>query len=92
MKKQEQEALRRLEVALLQQEETEDDAQMVEHTWLELSTGDYDIYNSDVSDVDMDAFSEDVHRGRRNRPFLFLFRLLLFAAVLWILLRSLGVI
>lgn len=92
MRKREQEALRRLEAALLRQEETEDDMQVVEHTWQELSAGGYDVYNSDISDVDMDAFSEDVHRGRRKRPFRSLFRLLLFAAALWILLRFLGVI
>lgn len=99
MRKQELEALRRLEAALLEQEPAEETAvdteAFLDETWLELSPSDYDIYNTDASDVDMDAYSEEVHRGSQRSPllsFLIVVSLLLLAAAIWILLRFLEVV
>lgn len=98
MRKQEREALRRLEAALLEQEQPQDlsqeEMEEPEAFWQALPDDDYDIYNTDVTDVDLDDYSEDVHRGSQSSPFLSVFIILcvflLFAAV-WILLDFLGV-
>lgn len=98
MRKQEQEALRRLEAALLAQEVPEEapgeDGGLLEDTWQELSVPHYDAYNTDVADVDLDVYSEDVHEGRqgsRALSFLTVVSLLLLAASVCILLKFLGV-
>lgn len=99
MRKQEQEALRRLEAALLAQEQPEEetvtDEDFPEELWQEVSGGDYDIYNTDAADVDLDAYSEDVHRGRQSSGFLSLLvavSILLLVFAIGILLKFLGVI
>ena len=99
MRKQEQEALRRLESALLEPEEPQDllleDDEELESIWQERIANEYDAYNTDVTDVDLDEYSEDVLRGNRNNPFLpvvIILCLLLLAASLLILMRFLGVI
>lgn len=99
MRKQEQEALHRLESALLEPEEPQDllidDDEELESIWQERIANEYDAYNTDVTDVDLDEYSEDVLRGSRNNPFLpvvIILCLLLLAASLLILMRFLGVI
>ena len=100
MRKQELEALRRLEAALLEQQPKEEEIPVEnedfpDDTWLELVGSDYESYNTDAADVDLDVYSEDVHRGKRSHPFLsFLIALslLLLAASIWIFLRFLGVV
>ena len=99
MRKQEQEALCRLEAALMEQthadeipvEETEE----IDTIFQDWSDVDYEVYNTDDADVDMDEYSEDVHRGRHKNSFLpiaMVFSLLLLAASIFILLQFLGVI
>ena len=98
MKKQELEALRRLEAALLEQpteEVSEDDLEFSDDLWTELSDTEFDIYNTDDVDVDMAAYSEEVHQGIRRNPFLsflIVVILLLLAASIWILAKQLGVV
>lgn len=97
MRKQEREELRRLEEALLEPEFIEtpaDERAVLEESWQEISDVPYDIYNTDEADVDLDAYSEDVHRGRRTNMLPVIITLLaliaLSAMVLW-LLQYLGV-
>lgn len=103
MRKQEQEALRRLEAALMEQERTEEipteEDEDLEVIWQELPDVDYDIdydvYNTDVTDVDLDDYSEDVHRGSQKNSFLtisMIFILLLLAFAIFVLIKFLGVI
>lgn len=69
MRKDQREELRRLEEALLEQErpapETEEADRWLEDFYTEPVQG-YRAYNTDTADVDMDAYSEDVHAGRRG--------------------------
>ena len=98
MGRQEQEELRRLEAALLEQscieENSEEELEFLEHTWQAVSDVSYDAYNTDRSDVDPDAYSEDVYRGRRSNVIPALVTILalavLTAMILW-LLEFLGV-
>lgn len=99
MRKQEQEALRRLEAALMEPEPTEEipmeEDEDLDDIWQELTDIDYDIYNTDDTDVDLDDYSEDVHRGSRKNPFLtifMIFSLLLLAFSIFVLIKFLGVI
>lgn len=98
MRKQEQEALRRLEAALLErevpEEVSEENTDFLDDTWQELSVPQYDAYNTDNADVDLDVYSEDVrqgHRGSRALTFLMVVSLLLLVASVCILLKFLGV-
>lgn len=96
MKKQELEALRRLEAALLEQPPEEAPADdEIDDTWVELAGSEYDVYNTDDADVDMETYSEEVHRGSQRTPFLsflMVVSLLLLAVSIGILLKFLGVI
>lgn len=100
MRKQELEALRRLEAALLEQQPKEEEIPVEnedfpDDTWLELVGSDYESYNTDTADVDLDVYSEDVHRGKTKHPFLsflIVLCLLLLSASIWIFLRFLGVV
>ena len=68
MRKDQQEELRRLEEALLEQEqpaEAEAADEWLEDFYTE-PVQDYRAYNTDTADVDMDAYSEDVRAGRRG--------------------------
>lgn len=99
MRKQEQEALRRLEQALLEAEQPgevpEDELYALDDSWQELSETNYEIYNTDDTDVDMDDYSEEVYRGRSGSPLgallMVLTMILLAVFILW-LLKFLGVI
>ena len=97
MRKDQEEALRRLEAALMEAEEEipADETEFLDDTWAELSNTDYDIYNTDDTDVDLTSYSEEVHRGRRSGALSVVLTLLtllaLSAAILW-LLRFMGVL
>ena len=98
MRKQEREALRRLEAALLEHEQPQnlppEESEEPEYIWQNVADDHYDIHNTDVTDVDLDDYSEDVHRGSQSNPFLSVFIILclflLFTAI-WILMDFLGV-
>ena len=96
MKKQELEALRRLEAALLEQpSEDEPEEIEIDDSWMELSGSEYEIYNTDDADVDMENYSEEVHQGSQRTPFLsflLVISLLLLVVSIGILLKFLGVI
>ena len=98
MRKQEREELRRLEEALMKPEFTEmpaDEMEILEESWQDLSDVSYDIYTTDEVDVDLEAYSEDVHRGRQSNALPVIITVLaliaLSAMVLW-LLQFLGVL
>ena len=68
MRKDQQEALRRLEEALLEQETPparDDSDQWLEEFYTE-PAHDYTAYNADRTDVDMDVYSREVEAGRRR--------------------------
>ena len=69
MRKQQQRELQRLEEALLETEYNQEafpaDSDEFELDWEEYGESEsYDIYNTDDVDVDMDAYSEEVHQGK----------------------------
>lgn len=68
MRRGQEKELRRLEEALMETEYPEEafpaDAEM-ELDWDEFEDMEsYDVYNADEVDVDLDAYSEDVHQGK----------------------------
>ena len=100
MRKKEMEALRQLEEALLAQEEPEriadaDETQFLDQTWQEVSDLEYDVYNTDDSDVDLDEYSDRVYRDSGSSPLgtvlMILFMVLLSGSIL-LLLKMLGVL
>ncbi len=77
MKKQEQEALERLEKALMELEEETDaetpdpdfpqiDPDILEYTWPETAQIPVNAYSTDNTDVDLDAYSEEVYQGSKH--------------------------
>lgn len=100
MRKKEMEALRQLEEALLAQEEPEvfeetDETQFLDQTWQEASDLEYDVYNTDDTDVDLDEYSDRVYRESGNSPLgtvlMILFMVLLSGGIL-LFLKVLGVL
>ena len=91
MGKRQQEELRRLEEALLESEyETE-----APDFWTNQGSVNPEIYNTDEADVDMDAYSEDVHRGRKGNGLsvvLTMLAMVLLSATILLLLKFLGVL
>ena len=92
MGKRQQEELRRLEEALL----ASDDRQELPDWGSRASQKDsYAVYNTDESDVDLDAYSEDVYRGRSRNGVNFLLTMLgmvALSACILILFKLLGVL
>ena len=77
MKKQEQEALERLEKALMELEEDDEvetqdpnfpqiDPDILEYTWTETAQIPVDAYSTDDTDVDLDTYSEEVYQGSKH--------------------------
>lgn len=71
MRKQQQRELRRLEEALMETEYAQEafpaDSDEWELDWEDTDDSDYyDAYNTDDVDVDMDEYSEEVHRGKNG--------------------------
>lgn len=97
MRKQQQKELRRLEEALLEVENTEEIFDPEEELdWEDtVIPEDYDFYNTDDVDVDLDAYSEDVHSGSRGSGlgiFLAMLLMLGLAACIMLFLRYLEVL
>lgn len=94
MRKQQQAELRRLEEALIAEEYREDAVPDLEETWLEYTDQDYEIYNTDDTDVDMDTYSDDVLEGNptKGAGIPIVLTLLLLAAVIAYFLKFLGVV
>ena len=97
MRKREQEELRRLEAALLESEYQDeipvDELDLLDDTWQEVTDVRYDMYNTDYTDVDLDDYSEDIHRGRRNSalPLVAVLAIAALIAMIAWLLKFLGV-
>ena len=68
MRKQQEKELRRLEAALMEEEFSQEAFPAEEELELEWDAFDdsesYDVYNTDDVDVDLEEYSEDVHRGK----------------------------
>lgn len=94
MRKQQQAELRRLEEALIAEDYREDAVPDLEETWLEYTDQDYEIYNTDDTDVDMDTYSDDVLEGNptKGAGIPIVLTLLLLAAVIAYFLKFLGVV
>lgn len=100
MRKQQQKELRRLEEALLEIEDTQEAYPAGSDEWeLDWEESDdseyYDVYNTDDVDVDLDEYSEDVHRGKSGRGVSIIVTMLLMvvlSACILMLLRFLGVL
>ena len=87
MTRKEREALQRLEEALLEEQSRLPDQEYADF--------DGEAYNTDQSDVDMDAYSEEVRQGRRGNPLglvLALFTTGLLACCIVFLLKIMGVV
>ena len=99
MRKQQQKELRRLEEALMEAEfpqEAFPAEPEMELDWDEMDDAeDYDVYNTDDVDVDLDEYSEDVHAGKSGSGASIVITMLCMVALsagILILLRFLGVL
>ena len=99
MKKQELEALRRLEEELLSTEYEDqlqpDELDILEEAWQDFAEFPEDIYNTDDLDVDLDDYSEEVYQDNSPGPssaVLVALTVLLLLVVIFCLLKLLGVI
>lgn len=91
MGKRQQEELRRLEEALLESEYEND----VPGFSARANAVDPDMYNTDDTDVDMDAYSEEVHHGRDRGGLsvvLTMLAMVLLSAAILLFLKFLGVL
>lgn len=91
MGKRQQEELRRLEEALLESEYENDVPGFSAHA----NAVDPDMYNTDDADVDMDAYSEEVHRGPNHGGLsvvLTMLTMVLLSAAILLFLKFLGVL
>ena len=99
MKKQELEALRRLEEELLSTEYEEelqpDELDILDEAWQDFAEFPEGIYNTDDPDVDLDDYSEAVYQENARGPSsaaLITLTILLLLVVIFCLLKLLGVI
>jgi len=99
MKKQELEALRRLEEELLASEYTEeelvDDLDILEDTWQDFADFPESMYNTDDLDVDLEDYSEAVYQDSDqgiSPAVLVALTVLLLLVVIFCLLKLLGVV
>ncbi len=97
MGKKQQDELRRLEEALMEETEQEnwDSFSRATQTWQSVSVPDYKGGNTDRTHVDMDAYSEEVYRGNSRSRLGILFTMLAMIALsacILILLKFLGVL
>ena len=99
MRNRQQKELQRLEKALLEADDfeayyNEPEEEEPELLWQQTDE-DYEIYNTDDTDVDLDAYSEEVHRGRKNNALstvLTMLAMLALSAAILLLLKILGVL
>ena len=66
MRKQQQAQLRRLEEAQMAEDYREEAVPGPDEPRQEYADHDCEIYNTDNTDVDLDAYSDDVHGGKRR--------------------------
>lgn len=95
MSKREEKELRRLEEALLEEEYTEEAPDMPEPVWQQNDDLDYDIYNTDDTDVDLEEYSDTIYRERSGSGLAVLVTMLcmgLLSVFILILLKYLGVL
>ena len=99
MKKQELEALRRLEEELLSTEYEDqlqpDELDILEEAWQDFAEFPEDIYNTDDLDVDLDDYSEEVYQDNSPGPssaVLVALTVFLVLVVIFCLLKLLGVV
>lgn len=99
MSKQQRDELRRLEEALMEYSDLEgfDDFGYGQQNsqWQSISIPDSNGRNTDRTDVDMDAYSEDVYRGGSRKGVSFLLTMLAMVAIsacILILFKLLGVL
>ena len=99
MSKQQRDELRRLEEALMEDSDLEgfDDFGYGQQNsqWQSVSIPDSNGRNTDRTDVDMDAYSEDVYRGGSRKGVSFLLTMLAMVAIsvgILILFKLLGVL
>ena len=92
-----EEALARLEEELLEEATPEEEEDAGEEEEYEDFAEDVPVYNADHTDLDLDAFSEEVYAPaarKTNRTLAFIFLLLcgIFCVLAWWILRYKGVI
>ena len=95
MGKREEKELHRLEEALLEEESTQEAPDMPEPVWQQNDDLDYDIYNTDDTDVDLAEYSDTVYREHSGRGLAVLVTMLcmgLLSVFILILLKYLGVL
>lgn len=99
MRRQQEKELRRLEEALLEAEDPQEAFSAEEEMKLDWEASDEDVYcdvyNSDDVDVDMDAYSEDVHQGAGGSGlgvFLTMLAMVALSGCILMLLKYLGVL
>ena len=97
MGKKQQDELRRLEEALMEESEQEnwDSFSRTTQTWQSVSVPDYKGGNTDRTHVDMDAYSEEVYRGKSQNGlgiFLTMLAMVALSACILILMKFLGVL
>ena len=100
MRKQQQRELQRLEEALLEAEYPQEafpaDPDEFELDWETPDDSEYyDVYNTDDVDVDLDEYSEDVHRGKQTSGWSIVLTMLAMVALsgcILFLLKHLGVL
>lgn len=95
MGKREEKELHRLEEALLEEESTQETPDMPEPVWQQNDDLDYDIYNTDDTDVDLAEYSDTVYREHSGSGLAVLVTMLcmgLLSVFILILLKYLGVL
>ena len=95
MRKREEKELRRLEQALLDEESVDESPDYTpESDWLDEDL-DYEIYNTDDTDVDLDEYSEEVYHERSGNGVAVLVTMLcmvIISVIILVLLKYLGVL
>lgn len=92
MKKAQQKNLQRLEEALLKMEEPEDDTAWVEERYPRAAPR-CNAYNTDTTDVDLDAYSQQVLQGRKGSrlmPVICLLTLAAMCLIAWWICKATG--
>ena len=100
MRRSQEKELRRLEEALMEAEYPREafpaESDEMELDWEEFEDYDrYDVYNTDDADVDLDAYSEEVHKGKGGSEltvFVTMVVMVALAAGILFLLKYLGVL
>ena len=92
MGKRQQKELRRLDEALMESDDLHESLGFWNNP---PKMDDHIVFNTDETDVDLDAYSEEVHRGRKNNALstvLTMLAMLALSAAILLLLKILGVL